>query len=251
MNKIQEAIKKSDTYETPRYLSEIVLQTTNDQQTAAKVFDLITTAVRWVVFMDLYEETKDEQFNTAAQEQHAMLYSFLDTAQAIEFKKLENEIVVPYWTYEQTLKDRIKNNSVFSATHIQQSIFRRSEDAVLYGSLVSYFCPFPQEAIRCLHVRQAFEDIMDCIEDYEEDLVEFEPNIFFMYLLKNHVDTNHFPAQFRELTLLPVWRHIKNDILSFVEEQYKASKNTLAGLQIPGLETQLDEQHTELIAMLG
>lgn len=248
---IARAFEKVGEYETPDYLSRITLDLTGREEVAEKVKNIVKIAVSWVVFMDLYYESGIKDYESVSNKQRSDLYSNLDSSQEKILERMEVSIVDPFWKYEEELRSGIKSGKSFNQQEIEDSLFRRSEDSVLYGTLTSFYCDFPQEAIQVLHVRQLFEDILDCVEDYEEDLEGNEPNIFFMYLLNRNIPKEKWPKTFIEARDIFYDTGVFSDILNFVGRLHAESKEILLKIGIPLLEKELDEQFRLVQKELG
>lgn len=148
-----------------------------------RIYNLVQFAVRWIVALDFFHETGEKEYEVIAKEELSGIYSSLSTEQVFDFKVFQESIVAPYFEYEKQVRVRILASDTFTFSEIEEFILRRSSDSLLYAKLAGYFYPLPDEVIYILHVRQLLEDIVDFIQDYEEDLIELQPNIFFMYLL--------------------------------------------------------------------
>jgi hypothetical protein len=127
---VLEAMKKAETYDNPGYLAGIVENITGDEAVAEKVKSVTTKATQWVVLMDLWEETGIEDYRAASIKCRAEIDTYLNDEQKEIFQNLDTEIVVPFWIYEKELISRIQESDTFSKQEIEESVFRRSADAV-------------------------------------------------------------------------------------------------------------------------
>ncbi len=128
---------------------------------------------------------------------------------------------------------------------------RRSSDSLLYGALTGYEYPVPREIIEVLHVRQALEDIEDCVEDYEEDLEALEPNIFFLYFLSNNLPRNLWPKDFTSAKEVINRSRILPRVTSFIKRSYESAKNIPSLKNYPDLEKNLDMQYESIVRTLS
>lgn len=155
--------------------------------------NLLKTCIRWIVALDYYHETFNIEFLEIAVEERQKLDTFLTSNQVEDFLLLEKKIVDPFWQYEKDIEAKIKNSYQFSIEEIDDFMWRRSSDSLLYARLTSYFYPISENTIYLLHFTQYLEDIEDCKEDYVEDLESGQANLFFLHMLSNGIKYENFP----------------------------------------------------------
>ena len=240
---------KADEYETPIYVSDAMRPT--GSPVSPHVSTMVLTAVRWVVAMDLYQEVRDSDYAHIAKDERQRLDVFLTPPQRRELVRLHRQVVAPYWRYERDLKRKIREGHVFSNDEIQESVVKRSQDAILYGFLARCVYGFPEQLIEVVHVRQALEDIEDCFLDFVEDVEAGEPNIFSMYLLGLSRPRDTWPETVRSLRHEAKFLDIEDRLSKFVRELYQRAKATPFLDLYPRLEKELDREYLRFRGLFG
>ena len=217
MNKIRKAYKKANEYENQIYISKLIFQLTNSKVVSIKAKNIVKEIIKYIVLMDLYYETKDIDFKKEYAFQKYKIINKLTPSQTKTFNMLNSKIVIPFWKYEEGLRFKIKRNHPFSKKEIIKSIIKRSEDSIIYGKMASFYCKIDRDFLRILHLRQAIEDIYDCVWDYEEDYMK-EPNLITLFLLNKKI-----PIELHPKTNKKMMHFIKK--MKINKELYKISLN--------------------------
>lgn len=197
-DKIESALRKIESeFETPQLLSDVVYSLSQDEDKRRTCLSLLETAVRYICFMDLYQETKDEDYRAEYEQQRRELYEGLDVDNRSKFKEFEDEILYSwdYWNLERSLKRRIQDSTHISEEEAEDYILKKSGDAIFYGTIAGFHCNLPSGLIGTIHKRQALADLVDDVQDYQEDLETGQPNILVLYFLNQGV--SNYPDDFR------------------------------------------------------
>ncbi len=248
--KHDQVFQKAASYETPGYLVKMLRRRVPARLVRRRLDDMLRTAIRWVVAMDAFHETGDEEYNEIALAEREALNAFLNPVQQDEITRFEREMVRPYWFYEADLKTQIALENRFTERQIRSSLERRSSDALLYARLVSFVCPLPIGVTTAIHVRQALEDIDDCVDDYVEDLENGEPNIFFMYLLHQGVLKRDWPKTFQAFRDTFFYRlRINRQLRQTAKGLYDQVKEKPELASFPVLKKELEDEYARVIRL--
>lgn len=210
-DKIKSALRKIEReFETPQLLSDIVYSLSQDKEKRRTCLSLLETAVRYICFIDLYQETNDEEYRAEYEQQRRALYAGLDVGDRRKLKEVEDEIL-HYWNLERSLKRRIRDGTHISEEEAENYILKKSGDAILYGTIAGFYCDLPSRLIGVIHKRQALADLVDDVKDYNEDLENRQPNIVILYFLNQGI--SNYPNDFRDASEIP--QRVAKRILRF------------------------------------
>jgi hypothetical protein len=88
----------------------------------------------------------------------------------------------PFWDFEQLIKKRMVNDSVFTFNELRYfNLFKSSDAPIIYSKVLdNELDNFNPNVSIIMHYNQAPQDIYDDYEDIEEDTREVMPNIFIL-----------------------------------------------------------------------
>lgn len=250
-DKIKSASRKIESeFETPQLLSDVVYSLAQDEEKRKSCLSLLETAVRYICFMDLYQETGDEDYRGEYERHRTSLFAELDVEDQRKLKEVEDEILYSwnYWNLERSLKRRIQVGSHFSEQEAEDYILKKSGDAVLYGTIAGLHCDLPSGLIGVIHKRQALADLVDDVKDYEEDLESRQPNIMVLYFLNQGV--SNYPNDFQHALEISKELGITEKIIRFGEKLCQTALDVKERNQIHLLKQGIEDKYHLLRRLL-
>ena len=194
IDKKEKISKKANSYDLSYYVDSV--KNNLSWEKTLSLIDTLRSCVCWIVALDYYHETNDVDYLRLAEDNRKTLYSFLTYDQIKDFETYTSLIIKPYFEYEKQIEEKIFNSEYFNSAEIDEFMWKRSSDSILYSKLTNYYKKIPNSLVSLFHFRQYVEDIEDCIDDYDEDLKNKEANIFFMVMLMQGITPDNFPKQF-------------------------------------------------------
>lgn len=250
-DKIKSASHKIESeFETPQLFSDIVYSLNQDREKRRTCLSLLETAVKYICFMDLYQETNDEDYRVEYEQQRRTLYIGLDVEDRRKLKEVEDEILYSwnYWNLERSLKRRIQDGTHISEEAAADYILKKSGDAVFYSTIAGFHCNLPSGLIGVIHKRQALADLVDDVQDYEEDLETGQPNIMILYFLNKGV--SNYPDNFRNALDLAKRLGVAERVIRFGEKIYQTALYVEEINQTPQLRQAIENKYNLLARLL-
>ena len=218
MGSIKNALKKiKKESESPELLSEIVYFSTKNLEMKKSVFKLLRAAIKYVCLMDFYYETLDKKYKKEFIFQREKVYKLINTPDKQKLRNLEKKLML-FWNYERKLLKKIKDNKRFKDKDIKEYILRKSEDSKFYFTLVNFKYKLPKKLQRIIHLRQALNNLIDDLKDYDEDIKDNQPNILILYFMKKDFLKDKLPLTAKEASSLIKGLKIKKEILNLGKE---------------------------------
>jgi hypothetical protein len=237
-----EVTQKVEQYENPKLIGKIIQNLSGSYDSGKKAELIVKETVKYIVLLDNYIEDKEKVNMTAARNQRKELIKLLEAVTKETFTTMEENLIVPYWIYEDKITRRIKGKSKFSDEEIKEFLLRRSEDSNLYSALASQCYQIPPQVSSALHISQAIEDINDCIEDYEDDMKKGQPNIFKLYFLNREIPTSSWPTLWSDARQLSKDSGITDSVLKLGESVHMEGTLAIKQYDLPMLSEKLDEE---------
>lgn len=231
--------------ENPDLIGKLVLRITNDAELSRNVSELVRYEGRSACLLDLYSETGKKPYLREAEKQHKNVLDSLTHSEQEELGEIE-ERVRQYFVFEKILKSRILDREQITEKEIIEYIKRKSADTYCYAWILRNFVSVDETVDELLHIRQSLADISNDLKDYEDDLMQNQPNILVLYFIHT--------GQLPETKL----RAIEYAIKTGVSEKIQRLADTLLGdadklrvREYPELSKAIAKEHQEIELILA
>jgi len=169
-----------------------------------RIKDAICAAILWVIYLDAFHETLDSRWEHKGNSAKDHLISLIPSDKIGDLNDLSIPMINSYFNFERDTLYAQNRGVLFSVQEGLHFIMRKSEDAVIYGTIISYFTKFDGNNIKALHFIQALDDIEDNIVDVEEDESSNQPNLLTMLVGKRNPQESLCEFRYRAWNLVSV-----------------------------------------------
>jgi hypothetical protein len=164
---------------------------TKDLTRSMEIFILIRYLVRYVLFMDLYNEGAGKQYRWMS-DQLLKSVKKINYVEAWTALKTSIEMFSPFWRYEKNLQRRMIKGDRVRLKEIRHHNIMKSRDALIYSTALYNHLPlFTQNISNVIHYNQALQDLEDDFDDIQDDIIDKNPNVFVLTAIANNNNSNN------------------------------------------------------------
>ncbi len=161
----------------PDLYADIVFHYTKDKLSAKNAKRNVLLAAKYILWLDLYYETKKDAYNEFSKQAKKDLLNILTTEQKKQFKKVYEQIK-GFWQYEASLA---KRKPSLTRKERLEYLSKKSSDVFLYSVVAEQSNVFTEKVVRSLYQLQQLNDIFDDLIDTKEDRQTNSPNLVFLF----------------------------------------------------------------------